>query len=113
MIAELLAIFLRLPFEVIEREIDRFLHRLFRVLHGLHVVIFARDDDLADVEIFLNLQHAPDVDYVIEKFFLDLRQLRFEHLANVGRDFVIATGDDGCHLRAPRFSELEDLLAIR
>jgi hypothetical protein len=78
---------------VIERGVDRVLHRLVGLLHRLDVVLLAGDEDLADVAVLLDLEHAADLDDVVEQFLRQPGQFGLDHLMERGGDFEVAAAD--------------------
>jgi hypothetical protein len=60
-------------------------------------VVLADDHDFADVAVLLDLKDDPDVDDVVEEALLDLGELFFDEVADVGRDLIVAAGNLGCH----------------
>src|SRR3954453_23729090 len=115
MIADFLAVLLRLALDVIDRGVDRVRHRGLRLLHGLHVVLFADDEDLADVAVLLDIEDDADADDVIEQAVFHAIELRFDQLADVRRDFEIAPHDLGRDYGHSGTSglTLKNLLAVR
>src|SRR5438067_124262 len=102
MVAKLLAIFLGLTLQMIDRSVDRIFHVLIGFLNRLDVVLLADDQDLADVAVFLHLQHAAVLDYIIEELVDDPAELRVDELSDIWGDFEVATDNSRCH-RNPRF----------
>src|SRR5688572_7030169 len=92
-IADLLAVLLRLPLDVVDGGVDGVLHGLFGLLDSLHVVVLADDDDLADVPVLLDVEDDAHIDDVIEEPLLDLREFRRDQVSDFRADVVIPAGD--------------------